>query len=166
MRSASLGLAGHVVLKIVLVIHVESSKVIKTFELSTMGSQILRAPEHSRTALQSSRSVCSFKPGRTMLALTISADFPGTLFLETVMAGRRDSMAAEAADEADAPPGKLERISSLCRLVTGDDAVDDVAPVPLRPALPGDPDDPVLLGRTEAEESRFQPELDWASELK
>lgn len=33
-------LAGHVVLKIVLVIHVESSKVIKTFELSTMGSPI------------------------------------------------------------------------------------------------------------------------------
>jgi hypothetical protein len=77
-----------------------------------------------------------------MLALTISADFPGTLFLETVMAGRRDSMAAEAADEAAVPPGKLERISSLCRLATGDDAADDVAPVPLRPTLPGDPDDP------------------------
>lgn len=33
-------LAGHVVLKIVLVIQVESSKVIKTLELSTMGSPI------------------------------------------------------------------------------------------------------------------------------
>lgn len=57
-------------------------------------------------------------------------------------------MAAEAADEADVPPGRLERISSLCRLATGDDAVDDVAPVPLRPALPGDPDVPFSVRNT------------------
>lgn len=40
LRPCSDYLAGHVVLKIVLVIQVESSKVIKTLELSTMGSPI------------------------------------------------------------------------------------------------------------------------------
>jgi hypothetical protein len=73
-----------------------------------------------------------------MLARTISADFPGTLFLATVMAGRRDSIAAEAAEET-------EWRSSLCRPVAGDAAADDVAPVPPRPAPPGDPDDPFSI---------------------
>lgn len=89
--------------------------------------QILRAPVHSSTALQSSRSVCSSSPGRMMLALTISADFPGTLFLETEMVGKSDSIAAEAAEEGTDPPGKEAMGSSRYpfRFELGDDEEDD-----------------------------------------
>lgn len=66
-----------------------------------------------------------------MVARTISADFPGTLFLATVIEGSRDSMAADAAEEGVDPPGKVAIRSSLfCRCEVGDDAVDpDPAPV-------------------------------------
>lgn len=73
-----------------------------------------------------------------MVARTISADLPGTLFLATVIEGSKDSMAADAAEEGVDPPGKLAMRSSLfCRCEDGDDAVDPV-PVPVLgdPPLP------------------------------
>jgi hypothetical protein len=76
-----------------------------------------------------------------MLALTISADFPGTLFLETEMVGNNDSMAAEAAEEGTDPPGKEAMGSSRYpfRFELGEDEVDPPPP----PLFPDDPDAPL-----------------------
>lgn len=80
-----------------------------------------------------------------MLALTISADFPGTLFLETEMVGNNDSIAAEAAEEWTDPPSKEAMGSSRYpfRFEFGEDDVDPPPPPPLPPPLfPDDPEAP------------------------
>ena len=81
-----------------------------------------------------------------MLALTISADFPGTLFFETDIVGKRDSIAAEAAEEGTDPPGKDAIRSSRYpfRFELGDDDAEVDCPLPplLLLLFPGDPEGP------------------------